>query len=131
MQKNLSLFFTGSIVYPMMEIFCRGKTDFSMALAGGVCLCLINNVCNSKLKEKPIAVKCFAGSGIITAVEFLVGVFVNIILKLDVWDYSHLPLNIMGQICLPFSVLWFFLTIPAMQICVGYDKLKVVVEKRR
>ena len=124
MEKRISLFLTGGIVYPSLEILCRGKTDFSMALAGGVCLCLIDDVCNKKMKCRPLALRCFAGSGIITSVEFAVGYVVNIVLKLNVWDYSQLPLNILGQICLPFSMLWFLLTIPAMQLCSLYDKLK-------
>ena len=57
------------------------------------------------------------GSLIITVVEFLFGLLVNRVLHLHVWDYSALPLNIMGQICLPFSLIWFVLTIPASALC--------------
>ncbi len=77
MKKNLALFLTGGTLYPALEILCRGKTDFSMALAGGTCLCLIDWVCNRKLQAMPLSVKCFAGSSIITAVEFGTGVVVN------------------------------------------------------
>ena len=35
----------------------------------------------------------------------------------NVWDYSSMPLNLYGQICLPFSGLWFLLCIPAFGIC--------------
>ena len=49
--------------------------------------------------------------------EFLFGLLVNRVLHLHVWDYSALPLNIMGQICLPFSLIWFVLTIPAIALC--------------
>ena len=28
------------------------------------------------------------------------------ILGLHIWDYSTMPLNIFGQICLPFSLAW-------------------------
>ncbi len=114
MKKNLTLFLMGGTLYPSLEILCRGKTDFSMALAGGACVCLIDSVCNGKLHAMPLSVKCFAGSGIITAVEFCTGVVVNIILKLNVWDYSQMPMNILGQICIPFSILWYAATIPAM-----------------
>ncbi len=124
MEKRVTLFLTGGVVYPTLEILCRGKTDFSMALAGGVCLCLIDGVCNGRLKMRPLVIRCFAGSGIITSVEFMVGYVVNIVLKLNVWDYSQLPLNVLGQVCLPFSLLWFFLTIPAMQLCSLYDKVR-------
>lgn len=114
MRKNTVLFLMGGTLYPALEILCRGKTDFSMALAGGACVCLIDRVCNVKLHAMPLSVKCFAGSGIITAVEFGTGVVVNLILKLNVWDYSQMPMNILGQICLPFSLLWYAATLPAM-----------------
>ena len=129
MKKNICIFMSGAIIYPSMEIACRGNTDFSMAIAGGVCLCLINKVCNGKIKSMPLCVKCLAGSAIITSVEFIIGILVNKILKLDVWDYSNMPFNIMGQICPKFSIIWFLLTIPAMQLCMLYDKLPVLLLK--
>ncbi len=123
MEKKLALFLSGAVLYPTLEILCRGKTDFSMAIAGGACVCLIDGVCNGRLKAEPLSVKCLAGSGIITSVEFGTGVLVNLVLKLDVWDYSQIPLNILGQICFPFSLLWFFVTIPAMLLGVLYDRI--------
>ena len=117
MKKDICLFCTGGTIYPLLEIASRGRTDFSMALAGGVCLCLIDRIC------------CLAGSGIITTVEFCTGLIVNILLKMDVWDYSALPVNIMGQICLRFSVIWCFLTIPAMGVCTLFDKSKLLTKK--
>lgn len=125
MNKRITLFFTGGIIYPSLEILCRGRTDFSMALAGGACLCLIDRVCNNTLKAMPLSVKCFAGSGIITAVEFGTGIVVNLMLKMNVWDYSQMPMNILGQVCMPFSILWCLLTIPAMHLCSLYDKISV------
>ena len=34
------------------------------------------------------------------------GLVLNICLDMAVWDYSTLPGNLWGQICLPFSALW-------------------------
>ena len=56
--------------------------------------------------EKQMAI----GAIIITALEFIVGVIVNLILKWNIWDYSMLPFNILGQISLPFSLIWFLLS---------------------
>lgn len=47
---------------------------------------------------------------LITVIEFIIGIVFNIILKENVWDYSNMPLNIMGQICVPFSAIWFLLS---------------------
>lgn len=125
MKKYTTLFLTGGTIYPLLEIACRGKTDISMGFAGGICLCLINHVCNSRMKNSPIATKCLAGSFIITTVEFAVGILVNVVFKMDVWDYSGLPMNVMGQICIPFSILWFFMTLPAMGICALFERTRL------
>ena len=47
----------------------------------------------------------------ITDLEFITGIIVNLILHLNVWDYSNLPFNLLGQICLPFCIIWFFLSL--------------------
>lgn len=115
------LFLTGGIAYPVLEIVWRGHTHYSMALAGGICLCGIHEICNRRMKNRPLIEKCLAGAGIITGVELAVGVIFNGVLKMQVWDYSALPLNLFGQVCLPFSLLWALLTLPAMGLCALCD----------
>ncbi len=117
------LFLTGSCAYPTLEMIWRGRTHYSMAIAGGVCLTLINRICCGRLAHKGLSLRCLAGAGIITGVELCTGLVVNDLLGFGVWDYSHMPLNIMGQVCLPYSVLWFGLTLPAMALCDIYRKL--------
>ncbi|MDD4715927.1 MAG: putative ABC transporter permease [Oscillospiraceae bacterium] len=41
-----------------------------------------------------------------TAAEYAAGTFYQKILKVSFWDYSKLPLNINGQVCLYFSMAW-------------------------
>lgn len=117
MKKNMFLFLAGGSIYPTLEMAWRGHTHVSMAVAGGLCLCLIDKICNYQLKSRPLFTRCAAGSLIITSVEFAVGVVVNLVLKLDVWNYSALPLNVLGQVCLPFTVLWCLVSLPAMGLC--------------
>ena len=52
----------------------------------------------------------------ITIIEFVSGVIINIVFGLHVWDYSNIPFNILGQICLPFSVIWFFISFFAIML---------------
>ena len=87
-----------------------------MALCGGICLDIIYHM-NQKLKRKHICVRAALGAGIITAVELICGCLVNLTFHWDVWDYSHLPLNFLGQICLPFTLLWMGLCFPVCAIC--------------
>ena len=53
----------------------------------------------------------------ITFLEWITGCVLNIWMKMDIWDYSKLPMQIMGQVCLIFSFFWFLLSFPAMKIC--------------
>ncbi len=117
MNKEGIIFLAGSCAYPTLEMAWRGHTHYSMAIAGGICLYLIDRVCCGLLEGKSLFSRCLAGSGLITGVELATGVIVNEVMGLQVWDYSQMPLNIMGQICLPYSLLWFGLTMPAMALC--------------
>lgn len=58
-----------------------------------------------------IILKAVIGSVFITSIEFAFGVIFNILLKKNVWDYSRMPLNICGQICLLYSFVWGLLSI--------------------
>ncbi len=118
MRKNIVLFLTGGTVYPLIEIIWRGYTHPSMAAAGGICLPVLEWVCNSKhIARRPMVVRCIAGALSITSVEFCFGVLFNCILQQNVWDYSQMPLNLMGQVCLPYTLLWVLLSFPAIQLC--------------
>ena len=113
---RMLVFLTGCLVYSLLEIASRGFTHWTMTLTGGLILTILYEM-HVRLTGTPLWQKCLIGSVIITSVEFTVGVIVNIILRWNVWDYSDMPFNVLGQICLPFTVLWFFLCIPAYYVC--------------
>lgn len=100
-------FLTGSFLYSLIEIASRGYTHWSMTLTGGVCLAYIYYI--STETEMKMISKCAAGAVFITASEFSVGCCVNLKYRWNVWDYSDIPMNLMGQICLPYSAVWFVL----------------------
>ena len=114
--KFLLLFSAGAWGYYLIELLFRGYSHFSMAICGGVCLCLIYKIFE-KLPSLSLFAKCALGALVITSIEFITGCIVNILLGLDVWDYSLLPLNLLGQICLPFSLIWFALCLPLAYLC--------------
>jgi hypothetical protein len=122
LKKYPALFLIGGSVYASLELLTRQRTHPSMFLAGGICLCLIDKICLGSMRHQPVAIKCAAGAGIITAVELAVGLVVNRGMNLNVWDYSDMPGNFMGQICLPYSLLWCALTLPALGICHGVNR---------
>ena len=47
---------------------------------------------------------------VITTFEFITGCIVNLWLKWNIWDYSGVFGNVLGQICLPFSLIWVLLS---------------------
>ena len=54
----------------------------------------------------PVAAQAVLGAAMVTGLELLTGLVVNRWLKWNVWDYSRQPFNLMGQICLPYFLLW-------------------------
>ncbi|MCD7847218.1 MAG: putative ABC transporter permease [Oscillospiraceae bacterium] len=111
--KRMVIFIAGGLTYGVLEIIWRGYTHISMFVVGGLCLMIIGSM--DEGGEAPCLLwQACLGSMTITVMEFTSGVIVNLVMGLDVWDYSSLPLNIMGQICLPYSVLWLALSIPAI-----------------
>lgn len=64
--------------------------------------------------DTPLILQGIIGSAIVTGAELATGMILNVWLGLGVWDYSGMPLNYKGQICLPFSILWIFVSIAAV-----------------
>ena len=125
LKENSVLFSFGGLTYGIIEILWRRYTHWSMIITGGVCFLLLFRIFN-KAQRLTLLKKCLIGSAVITSIEFVVGVVVNIILKMDVWDYSSMPFNLWGQVCPLYSPLWGILTIPISYLC---GKMKKVVKK--
>lgn len=107
----LFLFPIGAIGYYSLELAFRGRSHWSMAICGGLCICLIY-VANRKFSRLPLLLRALIGSAIITAVEFVAGCILNLWLGWGIWSYAALPFNFLGQIAPAFSALWFLLCIP-------------------
>ena len=107
--RTLFLFCFGGGIYAMIELLYRGRTHGSMFLLGGGCFLLLG-----KLRRLPLSwpVLTLLGTAAITAGELATGLVVN--RDYSVWDYRALPANLMGQICLQFSLLWMPLALLAM-----------------
>lgn len=111
----LFLFLFGAVLYVSMELFWRGRSHISMAIAGGTVLVLLFGI-YTRYPLMPLLTRCIVGGVVITAVEYIVGAIVNVRMGLGVWDYSDLPHNLYGQICLRFSLLWAALSAPASAV---------------
>ena len=122
MRKTLEygmVFTVGAVGYALIEILWRGRTHWTMVLTGGACLALIYNT-EKCYREAPRWKRCIVGAEVITLFELLVGFLANILLGLAVWDYSNQPLNLFGQICPLYCLLWFLLCIPVTRFCAWF-----------
>ena len=108
--KALILFCIGGIAYLLIEILWRGHSHWSMFFLGGACFFIVGLINEHSDYNAPLVFEMILASFIITTLEFIAGYILNIRLNLNVWDYSDLPFNIMGQVCLPYMGLWFVLS---------------------
>ena len=109
--KYLFLFLVGGAIYCVIELLYRGYTHPSMYILGGLCF-IVCGLFNEIFEwDTPLLIQMLLSSIAITDLEFITGIIVNLILHLNVWDYSNIPFNLLGQICLPFCIIWFFLSL--------------------
>ena len=113
------------ISYCGIEILYRGRTHISMLFVGGLCAVLIGMI-NEITPKMNIILQMFIGAVIVTIIEFFSGYIINIILGLNVWDYSNLMFNYKGQISLIFTIIWFFLSASVIYLD---DKLRKILFK--
>ena len=112
--KYVMLFTIGGSIYYDIECIYRGYSHWTMAILGGICFVLIGNINEHLSWDTPLWKQGLIGSAIITSLEFITGCIVNLWLGWNVWDYSDTPFNILGQICIPFSIIWFFISLLAI-----------------
>lgn len=101
--KKVLLFYLGGMGYVGLELLWRRRSHSSMFLLGGICFLALGALDNAET-PLPAPLRALAGAGIITGLELAAGLAVN--RQHQVWDYSGLPFNYRGQICLPFTLLW-------------------------
>ena len=120
-EKTLLLFCIGGLGYGFIEILFRGHTHWSMIITGGsafLCLYIINN----SFDKTSIYKKALVGALIITILELTVGLVVNKIFNLNVWDYTNTPVNFLGIISLPFCICWYIFSLISLKIFNGFNK---------
>ena len=108
------LFLIGGFIYMGIELLWRGRTHWTMGIVGGICFVLIGLINELFTFEMYILTQAIIGAILVTIVEYISGCIINIHFGLAVWDYSNLPFNIQGQVCLLFSFLWVLLSVVAI-----------------
>jgi uncharacterized membrane protein len=112
--KCVLMFMIGGFLYIGLEIVFRGYTHISMFLAGGLSFLFIGLINEAFPGQIALTSRMLISAFIITSIELIIGLIVNVWLKNNVWDYSNMPYNYKGQICLLFFNIWFLLSLPAI-----------------
>ena len=107
------IFSIGAVGYCLLELLWRGFTHPSMGIAGGLSFCLIA-IIQKRLKPLNFVYRCIASGLGITVIELIFGGIFNLWLQRNVWDYSVMPFNLLGQVCLAYTVLWCGLSAPML-----------------
>lgn len=108
---EIILFLIGGRLYTWIEILWRGRTHWSMFILGGICFVIMGLLNEYHFEwNESLMKQSIMSAIIITVLEFFTGLLLNIALKWNVWDYSNMPFNLYGQICLPFFFLWILLS---------------------
>jgi uncharacterized membrane protein len=127
--KYILLLLVGGFAYGGIEIIFRGYSHISMMIAGGICFILIGLLNEIRSRKIGFLKQMLISAFIITAVELVTGLIVNVWLGLKVWDYSERPFNFMGQICILYTIIWFFLS-PIAIILDDYLRYYILGEEK-
>ena len=100
-RKTAALFCLGGGAYVGLELLYRGRSHITMFAAGGLCFLALGRLSRARLSP---VLRAGCGALIITAVELTVGLLFN--RDYQVWDYRGQPLNLFGQICPVFTLVW-------------------------
>lgn len=105
------IFWMGAIGYPLIELAYRRRTHPAMALAGGLAALGLRQISKT---DRPLWQQALLGGLMITGVEYAIGRIFN--RRYQIWDYRKTPLNVQGQICLPFTLAWCALSAAVLSV---------------
>lgn len=112
--KYFFLGWFGGATYVALEVIWRGYSHWTMLVLAATVFVVIGLLNEVWSWQTSLALQVAAGMALATALEFITGCIVNLWLGWDVWDYSDMPGNLMGQICPQYTLLWTVLVLVAI-----------------
>lgn len=109
---SMLLWTWGGTVYFLLEVAYKTATGHPERISWtmlvlAILLCVPVERCGEQLPWAcPLWLQALSCAALVTITELAAGLILNIWLRLDVWNYSAMPLNFLGQICLPFALAW-------------------------
>lgn len=106
LSEYLFIWALGGCIYYSFELIFRGFSHWSMFILGGICF-LFCTVQGLLLQwSDPLWLQVLRCTVFVTASEFITGIIFNKWLQMGIWDYSDQPLQLFGQICIPFMIIF-------------------------
>ena len=109
--RLVTLWLWGGAIYWCVEMAWRGHSHWTMFIVGGLCFLLLGGINNWLAWRLGLVWQALIGAAVVTAVELVAGVVLNLGLGMRIWDYSRMWGNLLGQICLPFAIAWIPLSV--------------------
>lgn len=119
--KCFVIFWVMGPIYYLLEVLYDGSSHWTMLVVAGICG-VFGDLLNEYRPDMSILKQCVLITLVILVFEYFTGYILNIRLGMDIWNYRELPLNLNGQICLYFGLVWFFIFSPLV-IWMG-DKIR-------
>lgn len=110
LRRLFLLWLVGGAAYVLIEYIYRQRSHWTMFIVGGICFVAIGLINEWFTFEMYFITQMAISAVIVTIAEFISGCIINIYFQWNVWDYSNLPFNVLGQICLPFIFIWFLIS---------------------
>ena len=104
--KYISLFLFGGLLYYSLECCFRGYSHWSMIITAGSSFIYIGLLNEITPWDEPLITQFLKAWVFTLTAEFITGCIVNLWLGWNVWDYSNLPGNILGQTSWQFALLF-------------------------
>lgn len=112
--KYFFLGWFGGATYVALEVIWRGDSHWTMLVLAAVVFIIVGLLNEVWSWQTSLALQMAAGTVLATALEFITGCIVNLWLGWNVWNYSNIPGNLLGQICPQYTLLWAALVLVAI-----------------
>lgn len=106
LSKYFFLYIIGGAIYYNIEILWRGYSHWTMFVLGGIAFLFCGIINEFTTWEYPLWKQVLRADAFVVMAEFITGCIVNLCLGWNVWDYSDLKWNILGQSCPQFALLF-------------------------
>ena len=104
--RQIILFLAGFCLYITIEVCFRGFSYPVMGVCGGILLLLLDRINERISWDLDLLLQGIIGAAMVTVTELVVGELWKWIGWPPMWDYSEIPFNFDGVICLRFSLIW-------------------------